>query len=419
MKKSVAVLGFVLGMNYVQQSAAQCLPDAKVNGFASLNGGVTGGEGGASVVVENIQDFNTQAKKTEALVIYVKGTLSGTAIIGTTNKTVYGYKGAKIQGNLVIYPGAKNVIVRNLIVRGNLPCPGDCQDGLDAVSITGGGGPDVPADIAKLPAPVNIWLDHMDIADGQDGNCDLKRGVDNVTISWTKFSYTKSKEHAFSNLIGHDDGNSAQDNGKLNTTFDHCWWADNIVERQPRVRFGKVHVVNSLLSSSKSAVVYGLGVKANVLSENNVIKAGGTFAGDYGDYTAFESRNNSGKSNSKLGGTVFTPPYSLTKESTGSLEASVKKCAGATLDDPITTGFEEVELPTTPLAAAPNPFSQQLFVDLPEHTPYQLMDIQGKVIRSGTGKAFLYTEDLLPGIYLLKWQTGSSRSETLKLQKNH
>ena len=53
-------------------------------------------------------------------------------------------------------------------------------------------------------------------------------------------------------------------------TFDHVWWADNVAQRMPRVRFGKVHVVNSLYTASGNDSGVGVGVDCNIRVENNV-----------------------------------------------------------------------------------------------------------------------------------------------------
>src|SRR5687768_13432287 len=89
---------------------AQCT-SGTLYGWATQNGGTTGGAGGPEVVVTNITDFNTEAAKAGARIIYVDGTLTGQAVI-KSDKTVFGLPGAKIQGNVRI-SGAHNVIVRN------------------------------------------------------------------------------------------------------------------------------------------------------------------------------------------------------------------------------------------------------------------------------------------------------------------
>ena len=77
-----------------------------------------------------------------------------------------------------------------------------------------------------------------------------------MTVSWTKFRYSASRVsrytgevHHFSNLVGGSDSKTSGA-GHLRVTWHHDWWADHVVERQPRVRFGDVHVFNSLYTST-------------------------------------------------------------------------------------------------------------------------------------------------------------------------
>ena len=51
----------------------------------------------------------------------------------------------------------------------------------------------------------NIWIDHCTFQDAKDGNLDIRRASDNITISWCKFCYSTKQEHAFSCLLGSSD----------------------------------------------------------------------------------------------------------------------------------------------------------------------------------------------------------------------
>ena len=66
------------------------------------------------------------------------------------------------------------------------------------------------------------------------------RLVDYVTVSWNH-----THDHTKNMLLGHDDGNGAQDIGRLKVTYHHNWF-DGTRQRNPRVRFGEpVHVYNN------------------------------------------------------------------------------------------------------------------------------------------------------------------------------
>jgi pectate lyase len=86
----------------------------------------------------------------------------------------------------------------------------------------------------------HIWIDHNDFSNGGDGAVDIKRGSDLVTVSWNHFY-----DHDKTLLLGHDDDNAAQDNGRLRVTYHHNFF-DASDQRNPRVRFAPiVHVYNN------------------------------------------------------------------------------------------------------------------------------------------------------------------------------
>ena len=181
-----------------------------------------------------------------------------------SNKTIAGICGAEIHGH-VDMSSSVNVIFRNLKVVG-YNCSDsitECKSGLDAITV--------------VTSAHHIWFDHDDISDGSDGNLDITNGSDFVTVSWTKFWYstkrtdpvTGSTGHRFSNLIGAADG-LAEDAGHLNITWHHNWWADNIAERMPRSRDGKIHVVNNLFTATGNDYCTNSGNLSSLLVENNV-----------------------------------------------------------------------------------------------------------------------------------------------------
>ncbi len=59
------------------------------------------------------------------------------------------------------------------------------------------------------------------------------------------------------------------DRGRLRVTFHHNWWAEGVIERMPRVRFGEIHLFNNYYSSSGNNYAIGAGVEAKVVVESN------------------------------------------------------------------------------------------------------------------------------------------------------
>ena len=219
---------------------------------------------------------------------------------------------------------AANVIIRNLKVVG-LNCtdsPSDCSAGRDAVHVEG--------------TARNLWFDHMDISDGSDGNLDITNGANFVTISWTILHYSSKRTdpiagatgHRFCNLIGAAD-TVTSDAGFLNTTFHHVWWSDNVNQRMPRVRLGKVHVFNSLYTATGDSACIEVGVSCNIRSENNVFQGVNNAVDSTHSNAAsiIQSIGNIG-SNTNIGGAAFTPPYPFTAEPASGVAASVMAGAG-------------------------------------------------------------------------------------------
>ena len=337
--KLAFLLAFVLFCSGIAQAAVdQCTPI----GWATREGR-TGGEfsvtGGGNVVPDTVRTFSDlqkYAKDSSPRVIYIDGTL-GSGWSGTTgdrlnitasNKTIIGLKpGTLLKAPIHITSKASNIIVRNIVIQG----PGSNADqAWDNLTIEGE---------AK-----NIWIDHCEFWDGQDGNADVVKGADNVTFTWCIFGYKKKSTHNLSNLIGSSD-NEPVSEGKLNVTYMFNWWqAAN--QRKPRCRYGNVHVVNNLLTGDAN-ITNGtdvLGVSAghmctvrterNVfINENNPIYTGN--ANGTGVNETIDNIFTNCSGNTKGTGTSFTPPYEY-KEfmlAASEVEAAVKAGAGANLEN--------------------------------------------------------------------------------------
>lgn len=305
-------------------------------GWASQAGGTTGGKGGIEVTVSNMSQLQSEAKSSGKKIILInKGTYTGKLTV-SSEKTIIGkVSGVLIKGSVAV-SNASNVILRNFAVQGDR-CNSyeECKGGADAVGI--------------LNNSHHVWLDHLDISDGQDGNCDITKGADFVTVTWCKFWYSYNKEHRFSNLISSAD-NVEGDKGKLNITYAYCWWADRVDQRQPRGRSGKVHVFNNLYTSQNASYACGPGVDIQMLIENNLfnIKGKAIEVFDGTPKPAFKSVGNMGtaKNMDMNQGTVFTPPYTLSLRMKASeVESKVKSEAGNTLTLDITSAYQKTNTP--------------------------------------------------------------------------
>jgi pectate lyase len=325
-----------------EPGAASCTtppPAQAVQGWAAVSAmnqeSTTGGGDVAPQIVTTLDAFTAAVKGTTPAVVYLNAVLPPASIAVGSNKTIVGFCGAELHGHLGISHAA-NVIVRNLKIVGygvgdctkdpSFDAAVGCSSGDDAVSITG--------------ASHHIWVDHCDISDGTDGNLDINAGSDFVTISWTKFHYSPRTDsvgndstgvngHRFSNLVGSAD-NVPEDVGHLNVTFHHDWWADNVNQRMPRTRNGKIHVVNSLYTSVGDKYCTNAGFQASLLVENNVYSGvSKPLSPDAnGDMLARNNIFTQTTGTTTATGTGFTPPYAYTPEDPAALEATIRSGAG-------------------------------------------------------------------------------------------
>lgn len=247
-----------------------------VPGWASMSGGTTGGGTNMSnaVTVRSMGDLKKHAGGTDKKIILLEpGTYKGALLIGA-NKTIIGTKpGVVVKGYIQMRADKKdasgnkathNIIIRNIAVQGD-PCSEmrECRDGPDAIYMGGGAH--------------HIWLDHLDVYDGQDGNCDATKAADFITVSWTQFRYTYNKPHRFSNLIAGKDSET-ESKGKLKMTYMLCWWGKGVEQRQPRGRFGDIHCFNNYHNSksNENGKLYaiGPGFDMAIIVENCVFEMG-------------------------------------------------------------------------------------------------------------------------------------------------
>jgi pectate lyase len=249
-------------------------------GWASVAGNgvdtTTGGGNAAPTLVQSLEELQAAVAGDEPGVILVRGELDPGDIDIGSNKTIVGTCGAEVHGHLE-FRESVNVIISNLTIvgYGEGDCSLDpdfdagegCSSGADAVSVQNNSH--------------HVWFDHCSVRDGTDGNLDVSNGANFVTVSWTKFSYTPRTDdvgsdstgaagHRYSNLVGGtDEPDDFDDANALNVTWHHNWWADNVVERQPRVRFGQNHLFNNYYSSLTTNYCVRAGIQARLLLEGN------------------------------------------------------------------------------------------------------------------------------------------------------
>ena len=328
-------------------------------GWASANGQTTGGNDENPVTVTTATELVSAMKSSGKKTIYIKGTINidgQIAISKASDKTIYGlpesslsntnHSDEKTKSGILVLKNCQNIILRNLTFKGAGAYDIDGNDNLTIQNCQ------------------RIWVDHCDFQDGVDGNLDCQHGSDFITISWCRFRYLiapwsggsgGAKDHRYTNLIGSDDKNADEDEGHLRITYASCWWDEGCRERMPRIRFGQVHIVNCLYSSSVANYCVGTGYRCNTyvekcvfVNQKNPWKNYAT-SGTYTDYNITVTDCIGAKDEQSHSGSIeyFNPyavtEYNLTPMDKDQVEAELKEKAGATLS------IEEGEKYTTRL----------------------------------------------------------------------
>ncbi|CAI0442989.1 unnamed protein product [Linum tenue] len=128
----------------------------------------------------------------------------------------------------------------------------------------GGRGHDVDG-IQIKPNSRHIWIDRCSLRDYDDGLIDITRQSTDVTVSRCYFA-----QHDKTMLIGADPTHVGD--RCIRVTIHHCFF-DGTRQRQPRLRFGKVHLYNNF---TRNWAIYAVcaSVEAQIYSECNLYEAG-------------------------------------------------------------------------------------------------------------------------------------------------
>lgn len=214
---------------------------------------------------------------------------SNTTIVGVGNKATL--RGAWFDIRGTSSTALSNIIIRNLTFQDTFDCfpQWDPTDGSD-------GNWNSQYDAISTRYANHVWVDHNtfeDVATADstaptyfgrhyemhDGLLDITNASDLVTVSWNQF-----RNHDKTMLIGSSDsGNTAKgDRGKLNVTIHHNLF-ENLGQRAPRVRFGKVHVYNNyykIVNDPGYGYSWGVGIESMIYAENNYFQTDGSITPD-------------------------------------------------------------------------------------------------------------------------------------------
>ncbi|KAJ7827350.1 pectate lyase [Mycena olivaceomarginata] len=306
---------FVLALVQLLSASAAIVKRATVNdvatvGYATLNGGTTGGSGGPTTTVSTLDALTTAVAGNTKKIVLISGTITGDAVVQIgSNTTVIGKTGSSLVGVGLRVLNQANVIIRNVKISKVLASAGDA---------------------IGVQASSQVWVDHADLSsdrdhdkDFYDGLLDSTHGVTGITVT-NSFLYT----HWKASLIGHSDSNGAEDVAITVTMALNHWF--NLSSRTPSFRFGHGHIFNSVFDSNDDGINTRDG--AELLIENNVwANATKAIKPSDGGFAAATGNDFGGATNTAPTGNFTKAPYSYTLLATADVRATVVGTAGQTL----------------------------------------------------------------------------------------
>ncbi|MEV6800952.1 pectate lyase [Micromonospora rifamycinica] len=341
------------------------------SGYATQNGGTTGGAGGQTVRASTGTAIHAalcnRASSSTPIVIEVQGTINHgntTKVSGNScntaadkielkeisNVTIVGVGSGAVFDQLGIHiRDSRNIIIQNVTVRNVKKSGSPISNGGDAIGMES--------------SVRNVWVDHATLeasggeSAGYDGLFDMKDDVQYVTLS-----YSILRNSGRGGLIG----SSESDRGNGFVTFHHNLY-QNIDSRTPLLRGGIAHAYNnSYVQLNESGINSRAGARAKV--ENNYFKNSrdvlGTFYTSEAGYWQASGNildnvtwSSPGSETNPAGpgmpsNTSVSIPYSYRLDGASCVPDIVRQTAGAN------TGLKESNgscTPTTPSPTTPGP----------------------------------------------------------------
>ncbi|KAF4405007.1 pectate lyase [Streptomyces sp. Ru87] len=342
---TAAVVGTTGALVSVPEASAAA---GTATGYASQNGGTTGGAGGETVRATTGTAIHEalcgRAASDTPITIEVEGTInhgntskvsgdscntaddvielkqiSNVTIVGVGNGAVFDQLGIHIRE-------ASNIIIQNVTVRNVKKSGSPTSNGGDAIGME--------SDVR------NVWADHLTLeasggeSEGFDGLFDMKNNTQYVTLS-----YSILRNSGRGGLVGSSESDTS--NGYI--TYDHNLY-ENIDSRTPLLRGGTAHIYNNhYVSLHESGINSRAGARAKV--DNNYFQDSkdvlGTFYTDQAGYwqvsgNIFDnvSWSEPGEENNPAGpdpqsNTTVDVPYSYDLDEADCVPSVVNRTAGA------------------------------------------------------------------------------------------
>ncbi|MDX3801598.1 pectate lyase [Streptomyces sp. AK04-3B] len=363
-----AATGVVLSMPTASAASAGA------TGFATQNGGTTGGAGGTTVRAATgtqiHQALCSRASSSTPIVIQVEGTVTvgNTAKVsggscntaagvielkGVSNVTLVGVGAGAVFDQIGIHlRQSSNIIVQNVTVQNVKKSGSPTSNGGDAIGME--------SDVH------NVWVDHATLtasggeSAGYDALFDMKANTRYVTLS-----YSVLRNSGRGGLVGSSDS----DLGNGPVTFHHNRY-ENIDSRTPLLRGATAHIYNNYyVSLNESGINPRAGGKAKV--DNNYFKNSkdvlGTFYTDLPGYWQVSGNvfdnvtwTQPGEDNNPAGpnptsNTTVSIPYSYSLDAASCVPSIVTATAGAGTGLKVSDGNCVATTPTATATADPTP----------------------------------------------------------------
>lgn len=343
-----AAAGTALTLPEASAQPAAAAVAGSATGYASQNGGTTGGAGGKTVRATTGTAIHTalctRAADDTPITIEVEGKINhaNTAKVSgdscntaagvielkqISNVTIVGVGSGAVFDQLGIHiRDSSNIIIQNVTVKNVKKSGSPTSNGGDAIGME--------SDVR------NVWVDHATLeasggeSEGYDGLFDMKDNTRYVTLS-----YSILRNSGRGGLVG----SSESDVSNSFITYDHNKY-ENIDSRTPLLRGGTAHIYNNhYVGLNESGINSRAGAKAKV--DNNYFKDSkdvlGTFYTDAAGYWQV-SGNIFDKVTWSPAGSEYKPagpnptsnttvsiPYAHTLDSAACVPAIVGRTAGA------------------------------------------------------------------------------------------
>jgi pectate lyase len=397
-------------------------------GYASCNGGTTGGAGGTVTTVTTLADlqaFVTACENnTTPRILYISGKISASSTTVMTikhgaNISIYGVGNTgeleNVGFNIRDY---QNVIVKNMKIHEVF----------------------YPDDDITIDACQHVWVDHNELyskigtgitVDTYDGLLDIKNGSCYVTVSWNHLHH-----HMKCSLIGHTDDIGQQTlDSQMRITYHHNWFSYTD-GRNPSIRFGAIHMFNNYFEEITDygiAARDGAHAKIENCHYNNVVlpmstdkfpvtglpngyicESGNIFAGTCGANVISQTGCDFWDS--------ATLPYSYTLDPVETVEGTVKLLAGVGVTTSVVESTPDIPRSIGLQQNYPNPFNPtttiQFSVGKRNMTTLKVFNLLGQqvatlfhqVAEPGQRYQIIFNASTLPsGIYFSVLENGGTR----------